>query len=185
VGAHPRGAGAGDGVVGGDLGVRPGSGAGAVPPQRGGDVRAVVEHGDPQQRGEREDRGHLRAPAGHPDRERPRPALPPRDPHRRRAGPDRIGRARGWGGFRERGLLYFPGPVVRLIRRLRGGQAAFLRSARLPRRLFMKAGHALQRGGAEDKRGGWGPRRVRDGREECVWRGVVTCELSSKWARDG
>ena len=99
MGAHPRGAGAGDGVVGGDLGVRPGSGAGAVPPQRGGDVRAVVEHGDPQQRGEREDRGHLRAPAGHPDRERPRPALPPRDPHRRRAGPDRIGRARGWGGI--------------------------------------------------------------------------------------
>lgn len=53
-------------------------------------MRAVVEHGDPQQHGEREDRGHLHPPAGHPDRERPRPALPPRDPHRRRTGPNGI-----------------------------------------------------------------------------------------------
>ena len=41
----------------------------------------------------------------------------------------------------------------------------------------MKAGHALQRGGAEDKRGGWGPRRVRDEERGVRVEGVVTCDL--------
>lgn len=86
VGADPRDAGDGGGaVVGGrELGVR--RRAAAVPPQRGGDVGAVVEHGDPEQRGEREYRGHLHPPAGHPNSERAGPALPPRDPHRRGTG---------------------------------------------------------------------------------------------------
>lgn len=137
---------------------------------------AVVEHGDPEQRGEREDRGHLRPPAGHPNSERPGPALPPRDPHRRRTGRNRRlpGRARlGIGasatGWPRLASLFPPGTVAvdpppprrrGLQLRLRAGkQAAAGRQLLLARCLFMRRGTLFQEGGAEDKqRGGVGGR---------------------------
>lgn len=115
---------------GGELGVRPRA---AVPPQRGGDVGVVVEHGDPQQCGEREDRGDLRPPAGHPDSERPGPALPPRDPHRRGTEPTRSPAAAENWGFRDRlaSPALFPSETVAvdsLPSVLRGGGGWQLRA---------------------------------------------------------
>lgn len=136
---------------------------------------AIVEHGDPQQRGEREYRGHLHPPAGHPDSERPGAALPPRDPHRRaRDGTDLIAGSSGelgvprpvglacciparWGQSRLIRLLRGPRRRGLLLRAGRQRQAgSFLRFARFPRCLFMRRGTLFKRG-AEDKRGGWAP----------------------------